>query len=143
MQLDVSSQLPALNAQLTQLYTALNGDLTPLMNALGGYGESSTRDRFRTKTAPDGTSWAQLAPSTIKAKNGRSNILVDGGPLEESLKYESGDSWVAIGASEQYAKYHQAGTIYMPAREFLGLSEADRQGMGNIINDFLAGVFNG
>lgn len=143
MQFDVSSQLPELNEHLTQIYTTLNGDLTPLMNALGAYGESSTRERFATKKAPDGTSWAQLAPSTLKAKKGRGGILVNRGDLMRSITYATTDATVAIGTPESHGKYQQAGTIHMPARVIFGLSQADREGMGDIINEFVAGVLNG
>ena len=142
MQLVVSDQLPQLSANLHALQTRLGGDLTPLMDAIGLLLENSTRERFETKHDPEGISWEQLKPATVarkQHKNGsiRGGILVDHGDLRKSITYHASTQSVAVGTDRQYGQYHQTGTLHLPARRFLGLSEADKDGINDIIHQFL------
>ena len=142
MQLVVSDQLPQLAANLYALENNMGGDLTPLMNAVGFFLENSTRERFETKRDPDGISWEQLKPATIarkQHKNGsiRGGILVDHGDLRKSITYHASVQSVAVGTDRHYGQYHQTGTVHLPARRFLGLSEADKDGINDIIHQFL------
>lgn len=139
MQIDVTDDIPALNEHLTALRQRLNGDLTPLTQAIGSVLEGSTRQRFADKKDPNGVSWVVLMPSTIQAKNGRSKILVDSGDLLRSITFHASADSVVIGTDRPYGKYHQTGTKHMPQRAFLGLSEQDKNDIGDLINDFLAG----
>lgn len=145
MQIDVTHDILALNAHLSELQQRLNGNLTPLMQAIGSVLEGSTRQRFADKQSPNGVAWAVLMPSTVKAKNGRSNILVDSGDLIRSITFHATSDSVVIGTDRPYGKYHQTGTkkangtTKMVARPFLGLSEDDKSDIGDLINDFLAG----
>lgn len=146
MQISVTDQLPALSHNITALQRRLNGDLTPLMRAIGAVVESSTRQRFASKQSPDGVAWTQLKPSTVRQKqkaSGRSaGILVDRGDLMKSITHQASRQSVAIGTNRHYAKYHQTGTSKMPARAFLGLPTADKQGIRGVVNDFLSGAIN-
>lgn len=142
MQLVVSDQLPQLAANLQALENKLGGDLTPLMDAVGFFLENSTRERFETKRDPEGISWEQLKPATVarkQHKNGsvRGGILVDHGDLRKSITYHASTQSVAVGTDRQYGQYHQTGTVHLPARRFLGLSEADKDGINDIIRQFL------
>lgn len=145
MQINVTDQIPALNEHLTALQQRLNGDLTPLMQAIGSVLEGSTRQRFADKVSPNGVAWAVLMPSTVKAKNGRSNILVDSGDLIRSITFHASSDSVAIGTDRPYGKYHQTGTKKkdgtqrMVARPWLGLSQQDQFDINDLILDFLAG----
>nr|DAM87267.1 MAG TPA: virion morphogenesis protein [Caudoviricetes sp.] len=142
MQLVISDQLPQLAANLHALENKLGGDLTPLMDAVGFFLENSTRERFETKRDPEGISWEQLKPATVarkQHKNGsiRGGILVDHGDLRKSITYHASTQSVAVGTDRQYGQYHQTGTVHLPARRFLGLSEADKDGVNDIIRQFL------
>jgi phage gpG-like protein len=73
-------------------------------------------EQFRTHGARSGEAWAPLAPSTIK-KKGHSDILRDGGDLEESFKlwdpenvYEATDDYLRYGSKVDYGHFHQTGT---------------------------------
>lgn len=142
MQLVISDQLPQLAANLHALENKLGGDLTPLMDAVGFFLENSIRERFETKRDPEGISWEQLKPATVarkQHKNGsiRGGILVDHGDLRKSITYHASTQSVAVGTDRQYGQYHQTGTVHLPARRFLGLSEADKDGINDIIHQFL------
>ena len=118
MQLVISHDFAPLQAHLQALYARLNHDLTPLMENIGMALKSSTRARFETETAPDGTPWRPLKESTINnklvAKNGKTNarggILSDRGDLRKSITYFATSQSVAIGTDRHYGVYHQLGT---------------------------------
>ena len=149
MQLNVNSEFPELNDHLADIYQQLNGDLTPLMRGVGSLLENSTRNRFSTKTAPDGSTWADLKPSTLKAKKGRGSKMVEYGDLMRSITYHATGVSVAVGTDRPYAKYHQTGTKNsdsserMTARPIFGISVEDRTDVLDLMNDFIAGVVNG
>lgn len=139
--IDVSSQFPALNQYLTTLEARLNGDLTPLMEAIGAVLENSTRQRFADKKSPDGVSWATLMPSTIRRKVNKkgqnAGILVESGDLMASLTYQASSHRLEVGTPESYGTHHQFGTTDIPARPFLGISEDDKQSVYDMINEYL------
>lgn len=143
MQFEVTSQLSALQARLEQAYEALDGDKSPILEVIAGIVERSAQQRFIDKKSPDGIKWADLADSTLEAKNGRGSILVDRGDLMGSITAFASDDTVEVGADRDYAKYHQTGTnnadgsLRMVARPFLGLSEEDENDIRDVLNDFL------
>ena len=145
MQIDVTHDIPALNEHLATLQQRLNGNLTPLMQAIGSVLEGSTRQRFADKQSPNGVAWAVLMPSTVKAKNGRSNILVDSGDLIRSITFHASNDSVVVGTDRPYGKYHQTGTkkangtTKMVARPWLGLSQQDQFDINDLIVGYLAG----
>lgn len=132
MQLVISHDFAPLQAHLQALYARLNHDLTPLMENIGMALESSTRARFETETAPDGTPWQPLKESTVDAKINqrklaayqrkkargipadrpppRGGILSDRGDLRKSITYFATSQSVAIGTDRHYGVYHQLGT---------------------------------
>lgn len=137
--INVTSQLPALTENLAELQRRLNGDMTPLMSAIGGVLENSTRDRFNTKTDPNGRTWKPLSPATLARRKGRGGgILVDWGDLFHSISYDTTPSSVTVGTDRHYGKYHQMGWG-VPQRAFLGLSYQDKADITDMINDFIAG----
>ena len=145
MQIDVTHDIPALNEHLATLQQRLNGNLTPLMQAIGSVLEGSTRQRFADKQSPNGVAWAVLMPATVKAKNGRSNILVDSGDLIRSITFHATRDSVMVGTDIPYGKYHQTGTkkadgsTKMVARPWLGLSQQDQFDINDLIVGYLAG----
>ena len=149
MQINVNSQLPELADQVGEIYIKLGGDLTPLMRGVGSLLENSSRDRFRTKTAPDGSTWADLKPSTLKAKKGRGSKMVEYGDLMRSITSYANSTSAAVGTDRPYAKYHQTGTKNsdgserMEARPIFGISAEDRTDVLDLMNDFMAGAVNG
>ncbi len=141
----------------------------PFLDAVGAHLVNSTTERFGGNTAPDGTSWAGLAPSTIQQRIKRglssSQILLAGGELRGSIIYQREGDTIRIGPNSvgnqnAYAAIHQFGgainrparegklfdrinakvrayTINLPARPFLGLSDADEAAIGELAQDWL------
>ena len=131
---------------LSGLVDAIN-DPSPLLAELGEYGLRSTRARFKTQTAPDGTAWAALQPWYQKEKRRNKNrILTLNGYLRGQMTWQFvGDRTVEIGSNLPYAAVHQFGatikpraakvlmfrghvakSVTIPARPYLGLSDEDR-----------------
>lgn len=142
MRLTVNSELPEVREHLQTLYRALDGDLTRPMAGIAALLENSTRKRFHTKTAPDGSLWAGLKPATVRAKTGRNGktrggILVDRGDLFRSLTSFANERMAVVGTPQIYAVYHQTGTRHMAARPIFGLSGQDRQDIRQSLADWL------
>ena len=147
MKLTVDSTLPELQAHLNALYARLNGDLSEPLNAVAGLLENSTRKRFETKTAPDGSKWAQLSLWTLYAKTRRDgkvrgSILVDRGNLLRSITSHATESMAEVGTDRVYARYLQTGTAKMPAREIFGLSDEDRADIRDKLHDWLQTIWS-
>lgn len=169
-------------------------DLSPAMLAIGEVLSESTKDRFETSTAPDGSPWAKNAPLTVldvheriinssKSKNrfanaavvsGNKKPLIDSGLLRDSIRYQltNGGKGVEIG-TDRFAGEWEGGAAALhfgtqphvikpkskkalafngvvvkrvnhpglPARPFLGISEADEKEVLEILNVFLAQAF--
>jgi phage virion morphogenesis protein len=124
----------------------------------------SVRKRFDAEQAPDGTPWKPLSPAYRAGKKGP-KILQDsgmrGGLLGSIVWQLRGSDAVAIGTNKIYAAIHQFGGVVLPkrgdflvfrlgdklifarkvvipARQFLGISVADRQTILDVIEDVLA-----
>lgn len=160
-------------AALTQLYAGLGpaGMRGPL-DEIGEHLAESTRQRFVTSTAPDGSRWAPNAEATYLGllssshtrKDGRINArgtakvrskkpLVDSGLLAEQISWQllPDGSGVDVGTNrfagdwDAGAAVHQFGSLdgRIPARPFLGLSAEDEAATMRIIDRYLAGLIGG
>lgn len=151
VRLIVNMNAKPLQTQLQRLTHRLD-DLTPVMHGIGGILETSTTDRIRsTKTAPDGTRWAEWSQSTrqakarMSAKQRGSLLLVRGkqSGLLGSITYEASKNSVIVGSVMYYAAYLQQGTSRMPARPFLGLSAQDYRTIDDLLHDYITGKVTG
>lgn len=132
----------------------------PLLAELGEYVLRTTRDRFKTQTAPDGTAWAALQPWYQKEKRrNKSRILTLNGYLRGQMAVQMvGERAVEVGSNLPYAAVHQFGAVIrprtakvllfrghaaksvtIPARPFLGLSDEDRNELVERTLDWLRG----
>ncbi len=104
------------------------GNLKPVFQDIGEALLNSTRERFHTQTAPDGSPWAALSPNTRKKKN-QNLILTLNGYLRGTLNYQADKDSLRVGTPLIYGATHQFGnpSRNIPARPFLGLSEDDTQ----------------
>lgn len=140
------------DAALKKLAPLFDFDGTELMSAIGALGESQTRRRISDeKTAPDGTPWLENVEGT--------SILVQTGQhLLASITWSSSANEAEWGSTWEWAHVHQEGmtivprnanalvftiggkTIHakqvtIPARQFLGLSEDNRQEIIDVVTD--------
>ncbi len=130
-------------------------NMRPVYQGIGELLVDSTKNRFDTSTAPDGSRWAPNAEATVldhlakisgsfSKKTGRltkkgakavmaKKPLVESGLLQDSFAAEATDSGVSVGTNrftgdwDAGAAVHQFGSKdgTIPARPFLGLSAQD------------------
>jgi len=99
---------------------------TGLRKALEEFAEElrkETKQRFFTKTDPEGNAWKPLAPSTVKRK-GHSSQLIETGNLLRSINTEVEDGEVRIGTNVFYGRFQEEGTVRIPKRSYLGVTKS-------------------
>lgn len=145
-----------------QAQAALNGlikagaNLTPLMDRIGNYLANETKHRFETGAGPDGRAWK---PSRRATEQG-GKTLVDRGHLRGSVTHRAGGNFVEVGSNVIYAAVQQFGAtirakaggklifkvgggyrsmdqVTIPARPYLGMSQADPAEIGAIVDGYL------
>ena len=147
IQLDDGEVLGALRRLI-----ALGRNASPLMRDIAALGEASTRQRFRTETGPDGQRWK---PS-LRAQMTGGRTLTKDGHLAGSLSARHGADFAEWGVNRIYAAILHFGGIIrakgkalkfalpgggfavvkavrMPARPYLGASDADRRDILDLI----------
>jgi len=91
--------------------------------------------------------WKPLATSTLRQKASKgypSTILVATGRMKRSLTGKTRDTIeeikplsILMGTKAGYARYHQKGTRYMPARPVIELTEGDKTRWTKIIHRYM------
>jgi len=134
--------------------------------SVGDHLSGATGENFKRETAPDGTAWTPLQPSTlrrrIKKGNPKTDILRVSGGLAGSINARPSNTEVRIGSAVPYAAIHQLGgtinrparqgklfnrsdvkvrayTITIPARPYLGVSKDDERIIIEIADEWLRG----
>ncbi len=131
-------------------------DLFPLFDEIGAALVSSTQRRFEEGRGPDGEAW----PESFRAREEGGKTLVDRAHLLGSITHNAGRESVEVGSNLIYAAIHQTGgeiaarvaeylhfrvggrwarvkSVTIPARPYLGLSPADEDEIGAIVEDHL------
>lgn len=143
-----------LNARLASVVRGIERP-RELMDRIGALMEVNVNQRFDTKTAPDGSRWLPLAPSTRAAYEVKYQGNVPGSLLErtrhmrDSLTYVVGLSepyFVEVGFGDAIALYHETGTRRgLPRRQLLTddpiagtLGAGDRQDILDEISAYLS-----
>ena len=139
--------------------------MKPYWQLVGQYVQRQTiRERFDKEQSPTGQKWKPHSDMTKsmrakRHKTGNMKILQDNGELRRSITYEAGDTYVKIGSVLKYARVHQFGctihvtrkqraylhyrgfhvgkTINIPARPFLGITEAERKHIASMFRTFI------
>lgn len=142
----------------------LLGDLQPVHQEIGEYMAEATRDRFRTSTAPDGTAWRAKQPATIarylarKDGNRPKPLIGPSGRLSKEIAMLASRDQVEIGSALEYSGVMQDGAAKgafgkdsagrplpwgdIPARVWLGLSDADERTILDIVDEHVGEAFS-
>lgn len=140
-----------IRAALLSLQRA-SDNLRPALVEIGESLTESTKKRFLTTTAPDGSDWAlNSILSTLLYKEG-DRPLTDSMTLGNTINYQVLDATsLAIGSPMEYAAMMQFGGTKsefpwlwgdIPARPFLGISADDKDEILTIIQDHLSHNFS-
>lgn len=135
-------------------------DLTPIHEEIGEYMIRATKQRFVEGVAPDGTPWAPKKPATIARYQERGDghrpkpLIGPSGRLSREIATLADRDKVEIGSSLEYSGVMQGGAGKgafgtdrggrpipwgaIPARVWLGLSEADERAIVDIADEALS-----
>lgn len=127
----------------------------PALLSIGEHLVESTKKRFDTSTAPDGTKWKPNAETTLKRKRG-TKPLVGEGLLRDTINYAESGNLLTIFSPMEYAATQQFGADKgqfgrtkrntpipwgsIPARPFLGISDNDEHMIIKTVSDYLRSV---
>jgi len=131
--LDVLNRLQRLAARPKPVLLEIGEDLL-----------ESTKARFAAQTAPDGSQWAPNSPVTVKRKGRDQPLIGETRTLMSQINYQLlDDVTLEVGSPTVYAAAQQFGASQgafgrtsrnapipwgdIPARPFLGVSEADEE----------------
>lgn len=141
--------------ELAHRLAAVDADKAEALDAIGAAWETTTKGRFETSTAPDGTPWV---PSERARKGGKT--LVDTARLKGSNTHQVDGDTVEVGTNVEYAAAHQFGAeiqqagasavplflpegavggrvIVLPARPFIGITDEDYANFAEILEGFV------
>lgn len=116
---------------------------------------NSIADRFRDERDPQGNVWKRLSGATLESRRKKKiksrKILHERGGLEMSMLYKARADEVQVGSNLIYAALQQFGgtisrkgkDVVVPARPFLGVSDADKKAIEHIIEDRLNARLSG
>lgn len=107
-----------------------NQDHIDILHAVGVTLESSAKQRFSNKQAPDGTSW--------KPSQKNKNTLIKTTTLMRSIVSVASADEVEVGSGINYSIFHQDGTKHLPKRQYLGVSKDDEADIQEIIADIVS-----
>ena len=122
----------------------LTEDLTPVMQEIGEYMIMATDLRFEQEVDPSGKRWKKLSPYTLELKRAEGKILKilqRTGLMRSRVNYQADSEKVVIGVNDAKAAKHQLGRG-VAKREFLGVSEDDREEIINIIEDNIQAIID-
>lgn len=140
----------------------LGRDPSPPLKALGPLLVASTRDRITREVTPEGSPFAPLLPAYAAGKRGPGILRERAmrGGLFASLTSEQAGKSLRIGTNKIYGAVHQfgatirprsapalvfrlggrlvrAGSVKIPARPYLGISEEDREEILHVFGLFI------
>lgn len=129
---------------LTRLI-ARTHELRPVFEEIGSALLATTQQRFEAEAGPDGAAWPAHSAATVLRRGAGAPKLRDRGHLYASLTYAASRFKAEVGTNRVYARIHQFGgkagrgrKVTIPARPYLGVSDADRRMIGEILTDHLA-----
>ena len=139
-------QLLHVERRLRDLPAALRAR-EPLMGSLATELESQTRRRITDeKRAPDGSPWESWSEGYAKTRHGNQSLLqAEGHFLDSIVSEHSADRSLAGSNLIQAAIHQEGGTSDMPpgpaavpARAYLGISDANEAELQAVVDDWLA-----
>lgn len=144
---------------------AAGGDLVPAYKNIGEYEAKITRERFRSKTDPEGQPWQALNELYATTKKGPGILVGQSRSLSRIVWQLAGDG-VEIGSNVIYARAHNEGatirpktasalvfsmggstfrvkSVRIPKRQFLGFSAKDTSNILDIVLDHFVDAAEG
>jgi phage virion morphogenesis protein len=130
---------------LQQLLARID-NVDPALEEIGEYLIFSTKQRFTSKTAPDGSLWPDNSPLTQALKGRNDPLRGESGRLGNEIFYQVQGGELVVGSPMEYAAMqHFGGTRAkfphlwgdIPARPFLGVSDDDEEAVLEVLSSYL------
>ena len=128
-----------LDAAIKRLSRLEGFQMAELADRAGSILETSTRERFQTKIAPDGTAWVPWSEAYDDTREERHSLLIGDSPapLHDSIAFYSTGGEVHVGSNLIYAAHHHFGGDEIgsgiPARPCLGISDEDEIDLADLV----------
>ena len=123
-------------------------NIDPVLQEIGEHLVFTTKRRFTTKTAPDGTPWDDNSDLTQSIKGRNDPLVGESGRLGNEIYYQVRGGVLQIGSPMEYAAMQQFGGTReqfphlwgnIPARPFLGVSDDDEETILDVLAESLMG----
>jgi phage virion morphogenesis protein len=137
----------------------LGANPQPALQEAGEYLIASTKARFKSKQAPDGSPWESNSPAVIAEKGRDDTLTGESRRLSNEIHYRARGNLLEWGSSLEYAATQQLGAGKgdfgqtasglpipwgdIPAREFLGLSQEDSKTVVEVIEEHAQSAWHG
>jgi phage virion morphogenesis protein len=123
-------------------------NLEPLFQDIGEYLLPAHQDRIALGVEPTGKAFEPLDPAYVKSRRkresrGADKILILDDFLHGDLAYQVDADGLSLGTNVVYGATHQFGRGGIPARPFLGFSDADIDEIELIARDYLTEILPG
>lgn len=118
---------------------AKSNDLSQPLNEIGQYLLASADKGFENELDPYGIPWLPNSPSIKRYKQSKGlilKVLQATGRMRASISYRVANNSVIVGTNVGYAYKHQVGEG-VPKREFLGISDRNKQDIISILDEYL------
>jgi len=140
MQLNITTRASG-QREFRSRFKALQRASNETLDELGKEQVKITQERIRTgKQTPDGQAWAPWSLATLRKRTREGSagggLLYRTGALMNSIKYRVSNKTLTVYSDSPYGTFIQNGTWRMPARQFLGWSQAQL----NRIKDIMRGL---
>lgn len=137
------SQLAAVAAKLNRL--GRGADPHEILDVISAEVESQTRRRIESeKASPEGGAWPAWSPDYAAKRHGGHSLLVNEGELLDSIQRLVSGKEAQVGTNLIYGAIHQFGgdevDMDIPAREYLGISDDNRDDLEALVDDWVEGL---
>ncbi|WP_288843471.1 phage virion morphogenesis protein [uncultured Deefgea sp.] len=169
--IEITFDVARVSTALNRLISSVENP-QPILRLIGEKLMESTKNRFDSSTAPDGSRWKPNAMAThighagkyggsfrkdgkLSAKGagrvmGKKPLIGESGALSGGISYRLVGNSVEIGSGMQYAAIHQFGgkagrgrKVTIVARPFLGLSANDEQQIESLVLEGITRALRG
>lgn len=123
-----------------------SGHFRDLYRKMTALGETQTRRRIsKERSGPEGETWPEWSPRYAKTRHSRQSLLISKGHLVDSISDFVDNEQAGWGSPLIYAAAQQFGRpeIQLPARPYLGISEANLAEFAEVLEAWAWSQLNG
>jgi phage gpG-like protein len=119
-------------------------NMSPAFEAIRDRWTSVLEEQFETQGVRSGAKWEELQFVTIAKRGSAEPILIDSSDLllrvTDPGSFRIDDDGIVYdpeGVADEYGRFHQTGTRFMPQRKIADFTEADERGIINFLERYV------